>query len=76
MSSNNDDLIAGWRYLVTLQLSTQLGYLERDGEYSPGFKEPSLVGPLANSLEDGTGYNSFGLSETVWVLSDRRHRPV
>ncbi len=76
MSSNSDDLIAGCRYLVTLQLSTPLAYLERDGEYSPGFKEPSLVGPLANSLEDGTGYNSFGLSESVGVLSDRRYRPV
>ncbi len=64
MSSNNDELIAGWRYLVTLQLSTPLAYLERDGKYSPGFKEPSLVGHLANSLE-------MALGTLLWVVGDR-----
>lgn len=61
MSANNDDLIAGWRYLATLQLNTPLAFLERDAEYSPGFKEPSPVGPITSSLEDGTGFNSFGM---------------
>ena len=63
MSTNNDDLIVGWHYVATLQLRTPLAYLEMDGKFSAGPKEPALVGPLNSLLEDGSGFNSFGM----WV---------
>jgi hypothetical protein len=53
----DDDLIAGWRYSATLQLRTPLVYLEMDGAFSPGPKEPPLVGPEENHLPDGVGFN-------------------
>jgi hypothetical protein len=61
--SQDDDLIAGWRYSATLQLRTPLAYLEMDGEFSPGPQEPPLVGPEASHLPDGTGFNPYG----CWV---------
>ncbi len=61
--SQDDDLIAGWRYSATWQLRTPLAYLEMDGEFSPGPKEPPLVGPEASHLPDGTGFNPYG----CWV---------
>jgi len=61
--TQDDDLIAGWRYSATLQLRTPLAYLEMDGEFSPGPKEPPLVGPEASHLPDGTRFNPYG----CWV---------
>ena len=74
MSFDDSDLISGWRYSATLQLRTPLAYLERDGEFSPGPKKPPLVGPALNFLEDGTGYNPYGiwlqeLDSTRWDFS-------
>lgn len=74
MSFEDSDLISGWRYSATLQLCTPLAYLERDGEFSPGPKKPPLVGPALNFLEDGTGYNPYGiwlqeLDPTGWGFS-------
>lgn len=60
MSQFDDDLITGWRYSATLLLRTPLAYLERHGEFSPGPKEPPLIGPGENTLPDGTGFNSYG----------------
>ena len=60
MSDYDDDLIAGWRYSASLQLRTPLAYLERHGEFSPGPKEPPLIGPAENTLPDGTGFNPYG----------------
>ena len=57
------DLLTGWRYGATLQLRTPLAYLERDGEFSPGPFEPPLVGPAESRLQDGTGFNPYG----IWV---------
>jgi len=51
----------GWRYSATLQLRTPLAYLEMDGAFSPGPQEPPLVGPAENFLEDGTGFNAYGI---------------
>ena len=70
----DDDLVAGWRYSATLQLRTPLAYLERDGEYSPGPVEPPLVGPAENFLDDGTGFNPYGIwlretDPTCWGFS-------
>jgi predicted flap endonuclease-1-like 5' DNA nuclease len=62
-NSGYDDLIAGWRYCVTFDLRTPLEYLHRHGEFSPGPKEPPLVGPAENYLENGTAYNPYG----IWV---------
>ena len=59
--SQDDDLIVGWRYLATLQLRTPLAYLEMDGKFSAGPKEPPLVGPAENSLEGGAGFNAYGM---------------
>lgn len=59
--SQDDDLTAGWRYLATLQLRTPLAYLEMDGKFSAGPKEPPLVGPAENFLEGGAGFNSYGI---------------
>jgi hypothetical protein len=56
-----DDITAGWRYLATLQLRTPLAYLEMDGKFSAGPKEPPLVGPAENFLEGGAGFNSYGI---------------
>ena len=61
ISSNNDDLISGWRYLATLQLRTPLAYLEMDGKFSAGPKEPPLVGPAEGHIPDGTGFNPYGI---------------
>ena len=58
--SDYDDITAGWRYSATLQLRTPLAYLERHGEFSPGPKEPPLIGPAENTLPDGTGFNPYG----------------
>jgi hypothetical protein len=58
--SQDDDLIAGWRYSATLQLRTPLKYLERDGVVSPGSKEPSPIGPAENFLEGAAGFNPYG----------------
>jgi len=58
--SQNNDLTAGWRYSASLQLRTPLAYLEMDGEFSLGPKEPPLVGPAENFLDDGTGFNPYG----------------
>jgi hypothetical protein len=55
------DLIGGWRYSATLQLRTPLAYLEMDGDFSPGSKQPPLVGPAENFLDDGTGFNPYGI---------------
>ena len=55
-----DDVTAGWLYSATLQLRTPLAYLERHGEFSPGPKEPPLIGPAENTLPDGTGFNPYG----------------
>ena len=55
-----DDVTAGWIYSATLQLRTPLAYLERHGEFSPGPKEPPLIGPAENTLPDGTGFNPYG----------------
>ena len=55
------DLISGWRYSATLQLRTPLKYLEMDGTFSPGPEQPALVGPAENFLEDGTGFNAYGI---------------
>lgn len=63
MSQDDDDLIAGWRYSATLQLRTPLAYLERHGEFSPGPKEPPLLGPAESRLPNGTGFNPYG----IWV---------
>jgi len=60
-SYEDSDLVGGWRYSATLQLQTPLAYLEMDGEFSPGPEEPSLVGPAENFLEDGTGFNAYGI---------------
>lgn len=54
-------LIAGWRYSATFQLRTPLKYLEMHGTFSPGSEEPALVGPAENFLEDGTGFNAYGI---------------
>lgn len=59
----DDDLIAGWRYSATLQLRTPLAYLEMDGAFFPGSAEPALVGPAETSLDDGTGFNPYG----IWI---------
>jgi len=59
--SQDDDLTAGWRYLATLQLRTPLAYLEMDGKFSAGPKEPPLVGPAENFLEGGAGFNPYGI---------------
>jgi predicted flap endonuclease-1-like 5' DNA nuclease len=61
VSFDDSDLISGWRYSATLQLRTPLAYLERDGEFSPGPEEPQLVGPAENFLDDGTGFNPYGI---------------
>jgi hypothetical protein len=58
---DDDDITAGWRYLATLQLRTPLAYLEMDGKFSAGPKEPPLVGPAENFLEGGAGFNSYGI---------------
>ena len=55
------DITAGWRYSATLQLRTPLKYLEMDGAFSPGPEEPPLVGPAEDFLEDGTGFNPYGI---------------
>ena len=55
------DITAGWRYSATLQLRTPLKYLEMDGAFSPGPEEPALVGPAESFLEDGTGFNAYGI---------------
>lgn len=55
-----DDVTAGWLYSATLQLRTPLAYLERHGEFSPGPKEPPLIGPAENTLPDGSGFNPYG----------------
>lgn len=55
------DLIAGWRYSATFQLRTPLKYLEMHGTFSPGPEEPPLVGPAENFLDDGTGFNPYGI---------------
>ena len=57
----DDDLIVGWRYLATLQLRTPLAYLEMDGKFSAGPKEPPLVGLAENFLEGGAGFNAYGI---------------
>lgn len=57
------DLISGWRYSATLQLQTPLKYLEMHGLFSPGPEEPPLVGPAESFLEDGTGFNAYG----IWI---------
>ena len=59
--SQDNDLIVGWRYLATLQLRTPLAYLEMDGKFSAGPKEPPLVGPTENFLEGGAGFNPYGM---------------
>jgi hypothetical protein len=59
--SDYDDITAGWRYSATLQLRTPLAYLEMDGKFSAGPKEPPLVGPAENFLEGGAGFNSYGI---------------
>jgi len=59
--SQDDDLTAGWRYRATLQLRTPLAYLEMDGKFSAGPKEPPLVGPAENFLEGGAGFNPYGI---------------
>lgn len=61
MSDYDDDITAGWRYSATLQLRTPLVYLEMEGEFSPGPKEPPLIGPAENTLPDGTGFNPYGI---------------
>jgi len=61
MSFDNSDLISGWRYSATLQLRTPLAYLKRDGEFSPGPQEPSIVAPAEGHLPDGTGFNPYGI---------------
>lgn len=61
MSFDDSDLISGWRYSATLQLRTPLAYLKRDGEFSPGPQEPSMVGPAESHLPDGTGFNPYGI---------------
>ena len=61
VSFDDSDLISGWRYSATLQLRTPLAYLERDGEFSPGPVEPPLVGSAENFLDDGTGFNPYGI---------------
>ncbi|MBM5785756.1 MAG: helix-hairpin-helix domain-containing protein [Cyanobacteria bacterium K_DeepCast_35m_m1_288] len=63
MRFDDSDLVSGWRYSATLQLRTPLAYLEMDGEFSPGPKEPPLVGPEENHLPDGAGFNPYG----CWV---------
>ena len=55
------DLISGWRYSATFQLRTPLKYLEMHGTFSPGPEEPPLVGPAENFLDDGTGFNPYGI---------------
>lgn len=57
----DSDLVGGWRYSATFQLRTPLAYLERHGEFSPGPKKPPLMGPAEGHLEDGTGFNSYGI---------------
>jgi hypothetical protein len=59
--SDYDDITAGWRYSATLQLRTPLAYLEMDGKFSAGPKEPPLVGPAENFLEGGAGFNAYGI---------------
>lgn len=61
MSIDDSDLISGWRYNATLQLRTPLTYLERHGEFSPGPQEPPMVGPAEGHLQDGTGFNPYGI---------------
>jgi hypothetical protein len=56
-----DDLIAGWEYNATFQRRTPLAYLEKHGEFSPGPKEPPLFGPEESFLEDGRGFNPYGI---------------
>ena len=53
--------ISGWRYSATLQLRTPLAYLRRHGEFSPGPQEPPIVGPAEGHLQDGTGFNPYGI---------------
>jgi hypothetical protein len=60
-SYEDSDLIGGWRYSATLQLQTPLAYLEMDGEFSSGPKQPPLVGPAVNFLDDGKGFNPYGI---------------
>jgi hypothetical protein len=55
------DMTAGWRYSASWQLRTPLAFLERDGEFSPGPNEPPLIGPAENFLDDGTGFNPYGI---------------
>jgi hypothetical protein len=59
--SQDDDLIVGWRYSATLQLRTPLAYLEMDGKFSPGPQAPPMVGPAEGHLQDGTGFNPYGI---------------
>ena len=59
--SQDDDLVVGWRYFATLQLRTPLAYLEMDGKFSAGPKEPPLVGPAENFLEGGASFNPYGM---------------
>jgi hypothetical protein len=61
VSFDDSDLISGWRYSATLQLRTPLAYLERDGEFYPGPKEPPIIGPVEGYLSDGTGFNPYGI---------------
>ena len=61
MSIDDSDPISGWRYNATLQLRTPLKYLERHGEFSPGPQEPPMVGPAEGHLQDGTGFNPYGI---------------
>jgi len=61
VSIDDSDLISGWRYNATLQLRTPLTYLERHGEFSPGPQEPPMVGPAEGHLQDGTGFNPYGI---------------
>ena len=58
---NFDDVIAGWRYSATLSTRTPLQYLEREGEFVEGPEQPPLVGPEENHLENGVGFNSYGI---------------
>jgi hypothetical protein len=65
LPSGFDDLIAGWRYNATFQLRIPLRYLEKHGEFSPGPKEPPLFGPEEGFLEDGRGFNPYG----IWLAA-------
>jgi hypothetical protein len=61
VSIDDSDLISGWRYNATPQLRTPLAYLKRHGEFSPGPQEPPMVGPAEGHLQDGTGFNPYGI---------------